>query len=136
MQRYHTRIDPGPKERHLKPMSSHSHDHHHDHADHQGHGHSHDHSHAADMTSADSRRRVAIAAVLTGAFMFAEVAGGLLSGSLALLADAAHMLTDCGSLVLAWVGYKLAERPADPQRSFGFARMKILAAFTLSLIHI
>ena len=134
LQRYHTRIDPGPKERHLKPMSSHSHDHDHDHADHQGHGHSHDHSHAADMTSADSRRRVAIAAVLTGAFMFAEVAGGLLSGSLALLADAAHMLTDCGSLVLAWVGYKLAERPADPQRSFGFARMKILAAFTNGIL--
>jgi cobalt-zinc-cadmium efflux system protein len=86
------------------------------------------------MTSADSRRRVAIAAALTGAFMLAEVAGGVISGSLALLADAAHMLTDCGSLVLAWVGYKLAERPADSQRSFGFSRMKILAAFTNGIL--
>jgi cobalt-zinc-cadmium efflux system protein len=111
-------------------MSAHSHSHDHD----DDHGHGHDHSHAADMSSADSRRRVAIAAVLTGAFMFAEVAGGLLSGSLALLADAAHMLTDAGSLVLAWVGYKLAERPADSQRSFGFSRMKILAAFTNGIL--
>ncbi|WP_340691720.1 cation diffusion facilitator family transporter [Hyphomonas sp.] len=110
-------------------MSSHSHDHGDDH------GHSHDHAHHhADMGTADSRRRVAIAAALTAAFMFAEVAGGILSGSLALLADAAHMLTDAGSLVLAWVGYKLAERPADPQRSFGFARMKILAAFTNGIL--
>ena len=82
------------------------------------------------MTTADSRRRVAIAAVLTATFMLAEVTGGIISGSLALLADAAHMLTDAGSLVLAWVGYKLAERPADPSRSYGFGRMKVLAAFT------
>ncbi|ABI77119.1 cation diffusion facilitator family transporter [Hyphomonas neptunium ATCC 15444] len=102
-----------------------------------GHSHGHDHSHAghshehhADMTSADSRRRVAIAAALTAGFMLAEIAGGLISGSLALLADAAHMFTDAGSLILAWIGYKLAERPADPHRSYGFARMKILAAFT------
>ena len=82
------------------------------------------------MTTADSRRRVALAAVLTAAFMLAEVTGGLISGSLALLADAAHMLTDAGSLILAWVGYKLSERPADPARSYGFGRMKVLAAFT------
>lgn len=82
------------------------------------------------MTSADSRRRVVLAALLTGGFMFAEVIGGILSGSLALLADAAHMLTDTGSLMLAWLGYKLAARPADPGRSFGFGRMKVLAAFT------
>ena len=82
------------------------------------------------MSSADARRRVVLAALLTGGFMLAEVIGGLVSGSLALLADAAHMLTDAGSLMLAWLGYKLAARPADPGRSFGFARMKVLAAFT------
>lgn len=82
------------------------------------------------MSSADARRRVVLAALLTGGFMLAEVIGGLVSGSLALLADAAHMLTDTGSLLLAWFGYKLAARPADPGRSFGFARMKVLAAFT------
>ncbi|MEZ5997539.1 MAG: cation diffusion facilitator family transporter [Hyphomonas sp.] len=110
----------------------HAHDghaHEHDHA--HGHGHSHDH---ADMRTADSRRRVAIAGLLTAAFMLAEVAGGLISGSLALMADAAHMLTDAGSLALAWIGYKLAERPADPSRSYGFARMKVLAAFTNGIL--
>ncbi len=82
------------------------------------------------MTTADSRRRVVLAALLTGGFMVAEVIGGILSGSLALLADAAHMLTDTGSLLLAWFGYRLAARPADPARSYGFGRMKVLAAFT------
>lgn len=86
------------------------------------------------MRTSDSRRRVAIAAGLTAAFMLAEVAGGLISGSLALLADAAHMLTDAGSLALAWIGYKLAERPADPARSYGFGRMKVLAAFTNGIL--
>lgn len=86
------------------------------------------------MTSADSRRRVAIAGLLTAVFMIAEVVGGVISGSLALLADAAHMLTDAGSLALAWIGYKLAERPADSRRSYGFARMKILAAFTNGIL--
>jgi len=95
--------------------------------DHEGHAH---HQHHADMASADSRRRVVLAALLTGGFMIAEVIGGLVSGSLALMADAAHMLTDTGSLILAWFGYKLAARPADPGRSFGFGRMKVLAAFT------
>jgi cobalt-zinc-cadmium efflux system protein len=61
--------------------------------------------------------------------MIAEVIGGLISGSLALLADAAHMLTDAGSLALAWIGFKLAERPADATRSFGWTRFKVLAAF-------
>ena len=49
------------------------------------------------MSSADSRRRVAIAGLLTAAFMIAEIVGGVISSSLALLADAAHMLTDAGS---------------------------------------
>ena len=91
-------------------------------------GHNHAHHHAV-TDSADARRRVAIAALLTFAFMIAEIAGGIISGSLALLADAAHMLTDAGSLALAWLGFKLAERPADDHRSFGWARFKVLAAF-------
>lgn len=94
--------------------------------------HDHGHSHTYD-DSQDGRRRVAIAAVLTFGFMIAEIVGGLISGSLALLADAAHMLTDAGSLVLAWVGFKLAERPADSKRSFGWGRFKVLAAFVNGL---
>lgn len=108
----------------------------HSHAHSHGHGHAHDHEHGhhADMSTTDSRRRVAIAAALTGTFMIAEIIGGVISGSLALLADAAHMLTDTGSLALAWLGYKLGERPADKVRTYGFARMKILAAFTNGIL--
>ncbi len=96
-----------------------------------GHAHgdgAHSHSHG-DVSTADGRRRVAIAGLLTGGFMIAEVAGGLISGSLALLADAAHMLTDAASLGLAWFGYKLAARPASQTHTFGYSRMRILAAF-------
>lgn len=109
-------------------MSEH---HHHDH-DH-SHHHDHDHNHAQGG-GYDAQRKVGIAALITFAFMFAEVAGGLISGSLALLADAAHMLTDAGSLLLAYVGYSLARRPADISRTFGFSRFKVLAAFTNGLL--
>ncbi len=101
------------------------------------HGESCDHGHAshthADTSTADGRRRVAISFVLIASFMFVEVAGGVISGSLALLADAAHMLTDAASLALAWIGYKLAARPADETRTYGFARVRVLAAFTNGL---
>ena len=96
----------------------------------QGCGHGHEgHSHG-DTSTTDGRRRVAISFFLIASFMFVEVAGGLVSGSLALLADAAHMLTDAASLGLAWLGYKLSTRPADETRTFGFARVRVLAAFT------
>ncbi|TFH42684.1 MAG: cation diffusion facilitator family transporter [Lysobacterales bacterium] len=67
--------------------------------------------------------------LLTGGFMAVEVAGGLMSGSLALLADAGHMLTDAAALYFAWLAFRLARRPADPQRSYGYHRFQILAAF-------
>lgn len=92
----------------------------------------HNHSHG-DVSTADGRRRVAIAGFLTGGFMLAEVAGGLISGSLALLADAAHMLTDAASLGLAWFGYKLAARPSSQSHTYGYSRMRILAAFVNGL---
>lgn len=74
-------------------------------------------------------RRLGIAALLTGGFMLAELAGGLISGSLALLADAGHMLTDFASLALAWGAARLARRPADWERTYGFDRFSVLAAF-------
>jgi len=86
-------------------------------------GHDHHHTHDAD------ERRTFWAALLTGGFMLAEVAGGLLAGSLALLADAAHMLTDAAALGLAWLAFRLARRPADPERTYGFDRMQVLVAF-------
>src|SRR5690606_8584896 len=69
------------------------------------------------------------AALLTGGFMIAEAIGGVLSGSLALIADAAHMLTDTASLTLAWLAFRFARRPADASRTYGFGRLQILVAF-------
>ena len=80
-----------------------------------------------------SQGRLAIAAVITGLFMVAEVVGGLISGSLALLADAGHMLTDFGALALAWAGFSMAKRPASPRHHFGFERFQILTAFVNGL---
>jgi cobalt-zinc-cadmium efflux system protein len=76
-----------------------------------------------------NERSVGLAAVLTGTFMLAEVAGGIISGSLALLADAGHMLTDFATLALAWVGFRLTRRPADWRRTYGFDRFSVLVAF-------
>jgi cobalt-zinc-cadmium efflux system protein len=73
--------------------------------------------------------RVFRAMLLTGGFMVVEVAGGLIAGSLALLADAGHMLTDTAALGFAWIAFRLARRPPDPQRSYGYHRLQILAAF-------
>lgn len=93
-----------------------------------GHDH-HDHS-AHDHTHGASEKTLAIAAALTGCFMVAEVVGGIVSGSLALLADAGHMVTDFASLVLAWFGFRMARRPANANKTYGFDRFTILAAFT------
>ena len=83
-------------------------------------------------------RRVTIALVLTGTFMVVEVIGGILSGSLALLADAGHMLTDTMALALAAVAFHVSKRPADTTLTYGYQRFQILAAFVngLSLLFI
>ena len=78
-------------------------------------------------------RRVTIALVLTGTFMVVEVIGGILAGSLALLADAGHMLTDTMALALAAVAFHVSKRPADAHLSFGYQRFQILAAFVNGL---
>lgn len=78
-------------------------------------------------------RRVLIALALTGTFMVVEVIGGILSGSLALLADAGHMLTDTMALALAAVAFHVSKRPADARLSFGYQRFQILAAFVNGL---
>ncbi len=71
--------------------------------------------------------------LLTVAFMVVEVVGGALSGSLALMADAGHMLGDAVSLLLAWLAFRLARRPSDARRSFGYHRLSVLAAFVNGL---
>jgi cobalt-zinc-cadmium efflux system protein len=85
-----------------------------------------DHRHA-------DTRRLGFAALLTGGFMLAEAAGGYLAGSLALLADAGHMLTDTAALTMAFAASRLARRPADPRRSYGYQRIQVLAALVNSL---
>lgn len=85
------------------------------------------HSHA--HGGASNEKRLAVAAAITGAFMLAEVAGGIISGSLALIADAGHMLTDFASLTLAWFAFRLSRKPADWKRTFGFDRFQVIVAF-------
>ena len=70
-----------------------------------------------------------VALALTGAFMLVEFAGGILARSLALMADAGHMLTDTAALALAWAATRIATRPADRRRSFGYQRLRVLATF-------
>ena len=99
--------------------------------------HSHSHSHAPGQAHSHrhdtNEQRIGLAALLTGLFMGAEVVGGIVSGSLALLADAGHMLTDFASLSLAWFGFRLARRPADWMRTYGFDRFQVLIAFVNGL---
>ena len=89
--------------------------------------HSHAHEHGT-RAGAGSRRALAIVLALTAGFTVVEVVGGLLTGSLALLADAGHMLSDNLSLGLALFASWLAGKPATPGRSFGYRRAEILAA--------
>lgn len=127
------------------PMSEHrhgcsGHTHAHDHApgaDHQHHdssdeapngGHAHD-DHDHDHTHGASGGILGAAFVLTAVFMLVEFVGGLLASSLALMADAGHMLTDAAALALAWAAVHIASRPADAKRSFGYQRLRVLATF-------
>jgi len=91
------------------------------------------HDHGPGTVDASNEKRMGLAALLTGSFMFAEVVGGIAAGSLALLADAGHMLTDFASLSLAWFAFRLARRPADWKRTYGFDRFQVLIAFTNGL---
>jgi cobalt-zinc-cadmium efflux system protein len=111
---------------HDHALTAPAHKHAHSHAHDDDHDHAHDHHHGGDEKNAS---RIGIAALLTGGFMVVEFAGGIVSGSLALLADAGHMLSDFGALALACIGFRMARRPATLQRTFGFRRFPVLAAF-------
>lgn len=110
----------------------------HDHGDHGscggGHhaGHMHDHSHAL-RGDPKAKQKLLLAGLLTAIFMVAEVAGGVISGSLALIADAGHMLTDTAALWLAWYAMHVAERQATDLKTFGLQRAKIVVAYTNAL---
>lgn len=96
------------------------------------HGHAHDHDHHHHDHSHDirelGRRRLAIVLGITAMFMVVELVGGILANSLALIADAAHMLSDVASLALAIFALWFSRRPATARRSFGYLRIEILAA--------
>jgi cobalt-zinc-cadmium efflux system protein len=93
------------------------------------HGRGHDHGHGHGPGQAPrSKRRLLWVLGLTSAYMLAEAAGGWLTGSLALLADAGHMLTDVAALALALLAVWFGSRPANPRKTFGYYRLEILAA--------
>ncbi|MGJ0397379.1 MAG: cation diffusion facilitator family transporter [Methylocystis sp.] len=96
------------------------------------------HSHAAATPSGTAagrhKSRLTGALALTTTFMAIEVIGGLWTGSLALLADAAHMLTDAGGLALALIAIRFSERPATPQKTYGYVRMEVLSALTNAVV--
>lgn len=100
-------------------MSPHDHDH----------DHGHDHTHARGMVARGVEAgRLKWVLALTAAFMVAEAVGGWLAGSLTLLADAGHMLTDAGALGLSLFAMRMAQRPATEEKTYGYVRLEILAA--------
>lgn len=96
----------------------------HAHDAHHGHAHAHGHLHGAETDA----RRLKLALTLILAFMAAEVVAGIAAGSLALLSDAAHMLTDAAALALSLVALRIAQRPARGAMTYGFGRVEILSA--------
>jgi len=91
-------------------------------------GHDHGHTHGHVHRGAGGKKGLLIALVITFGMMIAEIIGGILSNSLALLSDAGHMFTDTLALALSFFAMKFAEMPATDKRTFGFYRLEILAA--------
>jgi len=115
---------PGPCEGSAgRVESGHSHG-----SEHLGHSHGHAHRGRGHSDRARDRRRLLGTLALTVAMMIFEAVGGWLSGSLALLSDAGHMLTDAAALLLAVLALWFAGRPADLKRTYGFFRIEVLSA--------
>lgn len=107
------------------PNTEHTHDH--DHHDGQDHGHNHaGHNHLHGVTD---QRRIGWAFIIIAVFMVVEIIGGLMAGSLALLADAGHMVSDAAALGFSWMAIHVGRRPATAHLSYGYRRLEILAAF-------
>ena len=120
-------MDHSPNAGQQHACGSHGHDHshkhergHHDH-DHDGHSHNH-------VVTADNERRIRFVFFLTAGYALIQAIGGWLSGSLALIADSGHMVSDAAALLLALVAYRIARRPADGKRTYGYHRVRVLAA--------
>lgn len=95
--------------------------------DHHDHDHDHDHSHVPKV-SQQNEKKVLISFILIFVFMIVEFVGGLYSGSLALMADAGHMLTDAFALCLAWAAFRFSRRIPDNRLTFGYIRFEVLAS--------
>ncbi|MGN7978757.1 cation diffusion facilitator family transporter [Microbacterium sp. 22195] len=95
----------------------------------------HDHAPApGGIRDAGHRRLLAVSLGLTATIMVVQIVGAILSGSLALLADAAHMFTDSSALVIALIATAVAARPADDRRTFGYQRAEVFAALINAII--
>lgn len=108
---------------HQDTHDGHAHDHH-------GHAHPHGRAHGA----AGGKKGLLLALTITFLMMIAEIIGGLLSNSLALLSDAGHMFTDTLALGLSYIAMKFAEMPATERKTYGFYRLEILAALANGVI--
>lgn len=97
--------------------------------DHSHHGHSHGHAGHSHSHGPSDSTRIGWAFVILFVFMIVEGVGGIVSGSLALLADAGHMVSDAAALGMSWLAFHIGRRPADAARSFGYRRLEVLAAF-------
>ncbi|WP_129336496.1 cation diffusion facilitator family transporter [Cellulomonas endophytica] len=116
------------------PAARRSAGHGHGHADGRPHPHAHTHSHAHGTATGRHRRRLVAVLAITLGVVGVQVVGGLVSGSLALLADAGHMLTDAAGIAIALGAVALAARPATTTRTFGWQRAEVLAAMVNALL--
>lgn len=113
----------------------------HNHDEHKGHdqhnhdhdqSHDHDHSHIPEVTKGNERK-ILISFLIIFGFMIVEAIGGYVSGSLALLADAGHMLTDAAALGLAYMAFRFGRRAVDQRRTFGYLRFEVIAGLINAL---
>ena len=91
------------------------------------HGPNDGHDHGTAVT-AGNERRIRLVFIFTAGYAAVQAIGGWLSGSLALIADSGHMVSDAAALLLALIAYRVARRPADNSRTYGFHRVRVLAA--------
>ncbi len=108
------------------------HRHDHDHSHDNGHDNGHDHSHVPAVTS-ENEKKILFSFFIIFGFMLVEAVGGIISGSLALLADAGHMFTDAFALGLAFAAFRIGRRAADSRRTFGYARFEVIAGLVNAL---
>jgi cobalt-zinc-cadmium efflux system protein len=95
----------------------------------QDHHRSHDHAHGHSHDGTTDEGRIGLAFLIIFTFMIVEIAGGLIANSLALLADGGHMVSDAVALGMSWFAIRIGKRPADDERSYGYRRLEVLAAF-------